>query len=65
MYSGKAISNKYVLSFLRKVSIASENVIVIGSLFQTKKHVCQYSAYFRNKRLLESDDLRVLDDVNM
>ena len=31
MYGGKAISNKCVFIFVRKVSIVSEDLIVIGS----------------------------------
>ena len=33
-YVGKAMSNKYVFSFLRKASIVSDDLIVIGSWFQ-------------------------------
>ena len=48
MYDGKAISNKYVLHFcLRKVSIVSEDLIVIGSLFQTDEYVGSTSACFQ------------------
>ena len=31
IYDGKAILNKYVLVFLRKVSTVSEDLIIIGS----------------------------------
>ena len=34
IYGGKAISNKYVFSFLRKVSTVSEDSIVIGRSYR-------------------------------
>ena len=65
-YGGKAISNKYVFSFLRKVSKVSEDLIVIGSLFQIvgaateKAHLPMFSLVLGTKRCSEPDDLRFL-----
>jgi len=41
MYSGKAISKKYVLSSLRKVAIVSEDFIVIYSYIIMSKGKCE------------------------
>ena len=66
IYGGKAISNKYVLSFLWKVALGSDDLIGIGSWFQIvgaateKAHLPILNLVFRQKSCLEIDDLRVL-----
>ena len=63
----KAISNKYVFNFLRKVSTGSEDLIAIGSSFQVigaateKACLPIFSLVLRTKSCLEADDLRVLE----
>ena len=62
MYSGKAIWNKYVLNFLWKVSIVSEDLIVIGSWFQIVATVREKAEQvLGTKTSLETDDVRVLE----
>ena len=66
-YGGKAISNKYVLNFLRKVSIVSEELIAIGSRFQIvgaateKARLRIFSLVLGTQLRMERDDLRVLE----
>ena len=73
MYGGKAISNKYVFSFLRKVSIVTEVLIVIGSWFQIvgaateKARLPIVQLSFRNKKLFGngwSKGLRYIRDIS-
>jgi len=52
---------KSVFSFLRKMSIVSEDLLAIGIdsqllVQQQRKHVCQYLAVLGTKNCLEMDD---------
>ena len=64
MYGGKAVSNKGVFIFLRMVTIVSNDLIVIGSLYQIvgaateKACLPVFSFILVAKRYFETDDLR-------
>ena len=64
MYGGKAVSNKGVFIFLRMVTIVSNELIVIGSLYQivgaATDTACLpvFSFVLVTTRYLETDALR-------
>jgi len=66
-FDGTAISNKYVLDFLRKVAIVSEYFIVTGNRFQTvgaaieKTCLPILSLVEKIQSCLETDDLNILE----